>query len=36
MKIEPSYIFQHSLLIRKVFIINKYKEDLNYIIHEEF
>ena len=35
MKTEPSYIFQYSLLTKEVFIIYKYKEDLNYINHEE-
>jgi len=35
MNTEPSYIFQHSLLTREVFIIYKCKEDLNYLNHEE-
>ena len=36
MKTEPRYILQHSLLTRKVFIIYKYKEDLNYVKYEDF
>ena len=36
MNFEPSYTLQHSLLTREVFIIYKYKEDLNYVNYEEF
>ena len=36
MKTKPSYNLQHSLLTREVFIMYKYKEDLNYVNYEEF